>query len=113
LPLEKLEGIKNTNSNDYIEYLQYSNKRILELVDHILSASAAPPVIILLGDHGFQVKTDHTYDFLNLNAVFFPNKNYSRFYDTITNVNQFRVIFNTYFRQHLPLLKDSTINVWD
>jgi len=112
LPLEKLSGIRKTTSNDYIEYLKYTNRRLLELVDNILATSPTPPVIMLLGDHGFQIKTDHTYDFINLNAVYFPDKNYSGFYDTITNVNQFRIIFNTYFDQHLPLLKDSTINVW-
>jgi hypothetical protein len=112
LPLEKLSGIRKVTANDYIEYLKYTNGKLLELVDDILATSPAPPVIILLGDHGFQIKTDHTYDFMNLNAVYFPDRNYSGFYDSITNVNQFRVVLNTFSGQHFPLLKDSTINVW-
>jgi len=116
LPVEKLGGIANVNTHDFIEYLQYSNKRLLELVDEILKRSATPPVILLLGDHGFrnsEKKTDGKYDFVNLNATYFPNRNYSGIYDSISNVNQFRVVFNTFFNQRLPLLKDSTVNVWD
>jgi hypothetical protein len=113
LPVEKLTALKNANPQDYLEYLQYSNKRLIQLVDHILASSPNPPIIIILSDHGLQKMGDRKYDFANLNAVRLPNKNYSLFYDSMTNVNQFRVIFNTYFNQHLPLLKDSTINIWD
>ena len=113
LPVEKLTALKNANPQDYLEYLQYSNKRLIQLVDHILASATNPPIIIILSDHGLQKMGDRKNDFANLNAVCLPNKNYSLFYDSMTNVNQFRVIFNTYFNQHLPLLKDSTINVWD
>jgi len=114
LPIEKLGSLASVTTQDYIEYLQYSNKKILQLVDHILSSSPAPPIVIVLSDHGFQhpgKNVDRAYDFINLNAVYFPNKNYSLFYDSITNCNEFRVIFNTYFNQHLPLLKDSTTDL--
>jgi hypothetical protein len=114
LPLEKLAGLNRTNANDYIEYLQYSNRRILELTDKILAGSASPPIIILLSDHGFrhpEKETDPAYDFMNLNAVLFPDKNYDLLYDSITNVNMFRVILNQLFNQQLPLLKDSTTNL--
>lgn len=116
LPVEKLTGQTRANAQDYVEYLQYTNKKLLQLVDQILSGSSRAPIIILLADHGFRHPgegIDRKYDFINLNAVYFPNKNYNLFYDGMSNVNQFRVIFNTYFNQHLPLLKDSTINVWD
>lgn len=116
VPIEKLGGFRKTNSVDYIEYLQYGNGKILQLVDHILKSSANPPVIMLLSDHGFRhpgKKVDHRYDFINLNAIFLPNKNYSGFYDTMTNVNHFRVFLNTCFNQQLPMLKDSTIDLWD
>jgi hypothetical protein len=115
LPLEKLTGLRKANPKDYIGYLQYTNKKLLELADHILKNAARPPVIILLGDHGFRhpdMKTDPRYDYMNLNAVYIPNRNYSGFYDSMTNVNQFRVLFNTCFNQQLPLLRDSTIDVW-
>ncbi len=114
--LEKLTVPKITNSNDYIEYLQYCNNRILELVDHLITASPNPPVIMLLSDHGFrppEKSADRKYDFMNLNAIYSPDGNYTWFNDSLTNVNHFRVFFNSYFNQHLPLLKDSTIDLWD
>jgi hypothetical protein len=114
MPLEKLRDANRYNRQDYISYLQYSNRKILQLTDSIMHNSPTPPVIIILSDHGFrhpQKNIDPDYDFINLNAVYFPNKNYSLFYDSITNINQFRVLLNTYFHQHLPILKDSTYNL--
>lgn len=115
LPLEKLAGLRKADPHDYAGYLQYTNKKILDLVDHILATNGRPAVIILLGDHGFRhpdMKTDSRYDFMNLNAVYLPNSNYAGLYDSITNVNQFRAVFNNLFHVQLPLLKDSTIDVW-
>jgi hypothetical protein len=70
---------------------------------------------MLLGDHGFREgvkKEEYNYVFMNLNAIYLPEKNYDGFYDSISNVNQFRVLLNNQFEQHLPLLKDSTIFLW-
>jgi hypothetical protein len=43
-----------------------------------------------------------------LNAIYFPNGDYSALYETITPVNTFRVVFNQYFGQDVPLLPDSS-----
>lgn len=115
LPMEKLAGLRKANPKDYTGYLQYTNNKLLDLIHHIFSQTPKPPVIVLLGDHGFRhpdMKTDPRYDFMNLNAVYIPGGNYTGFYDSITNVNQFRVLLNNCFHQQLPLLKDSTIDVW-
>jgi hypothetical protein len=116
LPFEKLTGFQKATVADYTGYLQYTNRRLLELVDYILHNASTPPIIILLSDHGFrhpEINTNGAYDFANLNAVYLPDKNYSGFYNQMTNVNFFRVLLNTCFHQQLPLLPDSTINVWD
>ena len=116
MPIEKLGGLKKVNANDYVEYLKYGNKRLIELIDNILASSVSPPLIIVLSDHGFrhpEKNVDPAYDFINLNAVYFPDGNYSRFYDGISNLNQFRLIFNQYFGQRLPMLKDSTTSLRD
>jgi len=116
LPIEKLTGFQKTTAADYTGYLQYTNKRLLELADYILNNSPTPPVIILLSDHGFRHParpTNGAFDFTNLNAIYLPDKNYSGFYNNMTNVNFFRVLLNTCFHQQIPLLPDSTINVWD
>ena len=86
----------------------------MELVEDVLANSKAP-IMMLVGDHGFREginKEEHKYAFRNLNVIYLPRKEYKGFYDGISNVNQFRVIFNKEFAQHLPLLKDSTIFLW-
>jgi hypothetical protein len=111
ISVNKLTDEFTMDRKAYTEYLQYSNKKLLALVDFIQKKSSRPPVIILMGDHGFRQLTgdvDKKYWFMNLNAIFFPNANYTGFYDGMSNVNQFRVTLNTVFGQKLPILKDST-----
>ncbi len=107
-----------TDKNAYLEYLLYTNKWLLGLIDQIKSSSSKEPIIILMSDHGFRQfekkeVVDEKYYFMNLNAVLLPGGNYSKFYDGMTNVNQFRVILNTSFGQNLPLLKDSLHFIWE
>jgi hypothetical protein len=111
-PLDRLTPDFSLNKEAYIEYLIYTNKKLLDLIDYIKNNSVKPPIIILMSDHGFRQfsqNTDKKYYFMNLNAVYFPDKNYGLFYNGMSNVNQFRVILNSQFRQKLPLLKDSAI----
>lgn len=110
-PFENLEEGYQVNKLAYIEYLQYSNKKLLELIDHILTNSKKPPIIILMGDHGFRhftEKVENKYYFLNLTSIHFPDKNYQNINDSLSGVNIFRLILNKQFNQHLPYLKDST-----
>jgi hypothetical protein len=89
---------------------------VRELVDTIQKNTNRSAVIILMGDHGYRANTndgDRSHYFKNLNAVYFPDKNYHLFTDSITGVNQFRVILNSLFKQNLPLLKDSTFFLTD
>ncbi len=100
------------DQNAYKNYLIYSNKVFLQLIDTILKKSSKPPIIILLGDHGFrQFKNQRqaNFHFMNLNAIYLPNRDYKLFYNGMSNVNLFRVILNSQFQQELPLLKDSCI----
>lgn len=108
-----LEGSQQ-KQKEYIGYLEYSNKRFLQLIDHILKSSPKPPVIVFMGDHGFRHFTTNIpskYYFMNFNAVYLPSGNYNMFYKGASGVNQLRILFNSIFNQHLPLLKDSTILV--
>lgn len=107
---DSLKGFDRTKK-EYTEHLLYTNKRLLQLVDHIRQHSARPPVILLASDHGFRQlpeNADKKYNFMNLCAVYLPNGRYAGFYDGMTTVNIFRVILNAQFGQQLPLLKDST-----
>lgn len=111
LPAELLKDIFITDKTRYVSYLKYANKKILTLINYIQS-SDKKAIIVLLSDHGFRALKDKNYlenfQTTNLNAVFLPDSNYTGFYKGISNVNQFRVILNSQFGQHLPILKDSS-----
>ena len=56
--------IRTINKNRYIQYLQYTNKRILELVRFIKENDKGEPIILIFGDHGSRAPVF----FKNLNA---------------------------------------------
>ena len=99
------------DSKPYCEYLVYTNQKMRSLISTIQSNDPGA-VIIVMGDHGLRGVVPETYPhhfFQNLNAVYFPDRNYSCLYDSISGVNQFRVVLNKLFNQNLALIKDSTI----
>lgn len=112
-PLEKImDNYYSRNKTAYIEYLQYANEKLLALIDHIKKSAEKPPIILLMSDHGYRQfnkgeQVDSKYYFMNINSILIPGNNYSGFYDGLSNVNQFRVLLNSQFNLHLPLLKDS------
>jgi len=103
-----LQRTPNVTIESYIQQVAYSNRLIKQIVDSIIAISARPTIIILQGDHGFTFnKSVHAPDlFSNLNAVYFSNRDYHLLTDSITNVNTFRVVLNTFFEQNLTLLPD-------
>ena len=120
LRLRSEEQLASEKTGDYIQsykdYIPYTNSKIKEIIDTIQKNTGDAAVIILMGDHGYRVDvnpTSHSHYFKNLNAVYFPNKNYQQLTGSVNGVNQFRVIFNSLFKQSLPLLPDSTIFLRD
>ena len=101
----------------YREQVIFANIKILEAVDAILAKSETPPIILVMGDHGpasmFHFDIDSPGCLWertsNLYALRLPgHQDDGTVYETITPVNTFRVIFNTYFGAELPLLEDRT-----
>ena len=117
-PLHLLAEGNQVRQKEYLGYLQYCNGVFIKTIDSILKESKTPPIIIFMSDHGFRefdrdIEKNAKYYFMNLNAIYLPDKNYGEFYDGISSVNQFRVLLNTSFGQNFPLLKDSTIFYYD
>ena len=86
----------------YTDQLVYVNQRILTIVDALIENSATPPVIVIQGDHGLGFQERNAI----LNAYYFPGNTSAQLYPTITPVNTFRLIFNTYFNTSYPPLPD-------
>lgn len=101
------------NKSRFLSYLKYTNHMILEITDKILQAGGSNNLIILQSDHGFTDfeggPTEKKLFFENYSAIYFPGKEYSAFYDTLSNVNTFPILFNTYFNTQIPLQKDSSV----
>lgn len=103
----------------YRGQVHYLNALLMQAIDQILERSDVPPIIILQSDHGSKV-----YRGLEppnsvrmklllpiLNAYYFPDAEYNLLYPTITPVNSFRVVFNTFFHTDLELLADSSYSL--
>ena len=89
----------------YTAEVSYLNKQVIPLLKSIIQHSKNPPVIILQADHGWgDVAARRMYI---LNAYYLPDAA-NVVYSTITPVNTFRTIFNTYFGGKYPLLPDES-----
>jgi hypothetical protein len=92
----------------YVQEVIYLHKRVLEMVDKIISESKTPPIIILQGDHGLPLTVNQNAEFQILNAYYFPGVKDTGLYNTISPVNSFRLLFNDYFGANYPLLADQS-----
>ncbi len=111
-----LTGINIVDKKSYTEYLTYTNGKIKDLVNIVQKNTDGKACIILMSDHGYRVNpgdNSDSHDFKNLNAIYFPSKDYHHVKDSSSAVNQFRVVFNTLFNQSFPILKDSAIFLKD
>lgn len=110
-PISQLGDFHYYDTARRIGYLQYSNQKLLSLIDSIMKASANPPVIFLIGDHGIrELKKpfDDRYQFMTINAMLIPGSDYAGYYTGQSHVNQFRIFLNRQFNQQLKLLPDTS-----
>lgn len=96
----------------YVQYLTYTSQVMLRMVNDILVLSKGNAIVILMSDHGYREKPG-TQACLDVNnnfiSVYLPGNNYSLFYDTMSNVNLLRAVFNTSFHQQFPRLADKCV----
>ncbi|MFH1447194.1 MAG: hypothetical protein ABIG43_07300 [Chloroflexota bacterium] len=88
-----------TGYNGEIEFI---NAQMLNVFNIIIKESSAPPIIIMHGDHG--LRDDNRLQILN--AYYLPGDGNLNLYPSITPVNSFRIMFNTYFGTNYDILPD-------
>jgi hypothetical protein len=88
----------------YVNQVQYIDKRIVPILQTVISKSKNPPIIILMGDHGLENLNRRT----DLLAYYLPKNGNAKLYPNISPVNSFRLIFDEYFGANYPLLPDIT-----
>lgn len=96
----------------YVDQLAYINRRIGEIVARLIADSPRPPVILLVSDHGpnlrdgFDPPDQRRIRLANLTAMYLPGAPSGLVPAEATPVNHLRRIFNFYFDAELPLLPD-------
>jgi len=101
-------GSENATSvSGYRNSVTFINGQILQVVDSLMKGSASPPIIVIQGDHGAPRYQAPEERMAILNAYYLPGGE-GTLYASISPVNTFRVIFNTFFGGHYPLLQDTS-----
>jgi hypothetical protein len=96
----------------YLDQLTYVNRRIGAIVDRLIEDSPQPPVILLLSDHGPNLRIglsgpeQHHVRLSNLTAMYLPGAPAGYLPSDATPVNHLRRVFNLYFDASLPILPD-------
>jgi hypothetical protein len=91
----------------YSNQVAYLNQRMETIVKGILDHADTPPVIIIQGDHGINGK-DPQRRMKIFNAYYLPGEGKQWLYPSISPVNTFRVVLNSYFGGNLELLPDTS-----
>jgi len=102
---ETLDG----DLHGYLDQVTFINREILKVIDTLVAGSKPAPVIIIQADHGpnepLGVGASERLPILN--AYYLPGTNLDELlYPSISPVNTFRLVLNSYFDQNLPLLED-------
>jgi len=94
----------------YLEQYLYVSSEIRRIAGHVPDRFNENSVFILQSDHGCRPHTlylkNRCQPFRVFNAVYFPDRDYSRLYGNISPVNTVRVVLNKYFGEHYPMLED-------
>ena len=114
-------GTREDYITGYSAQIRYINKLVLILITQLISDSENPPIIIIQGDHGPRAfmdwesvdQTDVQESMSILNAYFVPDQIGIDFYESISPVNSFRVLFNQYFDADYTLLEDHSYYTTD
>jgi hypothetical protein len=87
-------------------------------LDSLSPEQRSNTMVILQADHGYrflrrrgkgiQMKSS----FGILNSVLWPKNSKAKFYDGMSSVNTFRILFRDVWGIHLSTLRDSSVNVY-
>ncbi len=105
----------HTDPRYYLGQYIYVSRRILETAAMILADSPAPPVIIMQSDHGYrgsyrlgnESKPISPAEMVRVfNALYLPGIPLDRIPPALSPLNNFRLVFNSYFGTNYPLLQN-------
>ena len=101
--MDKLSPENLNNKYLYLEYLKYVNDKLLTLISKIISTDKQS-IILLISDHGYRYSNDGNLIFSNLFAIYDNQHHFVKLDPDLTNVNAFRILFNSLFQTNLKIL---------
>jgi hypothetical protein len=101
---------KESDTSGYKAQTLYANKLITGLAEYILQHNKRKTVIVVEGDHGYKYFSGKELPLIyrNFYALYGSSKGTTVSDSSISPVNTFRVILNTYFNTGLPILENKT-----
>jgi hypothetical protein len=96
----------NRYAPGYTGQVTFLNEKMQVVLKEIIQNSEVPPIIILQGDHGVTRLDTKQAKLAILNALHLGDKGHQSLYSTISPINTFRVVLNTYFQGTFDLLED-------
>jgi len=96
------------NPQGYTTQVTFINQEILEIVKGIIDHASVPPVIIIQGDHGINGSNPQRRMEI-FNAYYLPGEGKDMLYPSISPVNTFRVVLDSYLGGSLGLLPDNAL----
>ena len=109
------EGLESwQNEEGYINSIKFANKKIMQVVDELLTDPENHPIIIIQADHGYGFDIDSSKPNKEsleqrmsiFSAYYLPGTEENLSDNVITPVNTFRIIFNSYFNTDYDLLEN-------
>jgi hypothetical protein len=88
----------------YTSSIEFTNKRMSEILQSIIENSDDPPIIIMQGDHG--LREENLLEILS--AYHLPDGVDAGLYPSISPVNSFRIVFDGYFGTDYGLIDDQS-----
>ena len=111
----------------YLNQLIFTQKKLKDVINGIIEKSKIRPIILIQSDHGPYTTSAHPNDGLSyppndtnirermgiINAFYLPGEKCDDLlYDSISPVNNFRMIFNCYFNTNFEFLDDLSFFSW-
>ncbi len=100
----------------YVQSVEYIDSVLPDIVAEIIENSDQPPIIIVMGDHGAIVKGRPIEErFATLFAIYLQGQGPAAagFYENLSLVNVFRLLFNDLFDADYALLDDRSYAIWN
>ncbi len=105
---------EQTVEGNYINTVKFIDTALPEILKEIIDNSKVPPIILIMGDHGAPIKGIPIEERMSiLLALYFQGKEPTGFYEEITPVNAFRLIFNNLWDLNYELINDTSYDIWN